>query len=110
MEAEYIAAGLVMQELVWLRHLFEELKIALADVVLYQDNSSCMQLIKDPKCVSKSKHIQLRYHFIQDLYTRGIMRVEYCKSNEMLADMCTKGQSLELFCMQRNAVGLRAIN
>jgi len=110
MEAEYVAAGLATQELLWILQVLKEFDLENVEMVLFQDNTSCVELIKNPKCTSKSKHIQIRHHFIQDEVKKEKLQVRYCKSKEMIADLLTKGQSVELFESQRDLLGLKILN
>ena len=64
-EAEYVALSTVCQEGIWLRRLLEEVSIKQRDAtVIYEDNEGAIQLSKNPKLQSRTKHIDFSYHYI----------------------------------------------
>ena len=71
-EAEYVAVTEASKEMVWLQSFLEELGKKQEDNVLYCDSQSAIHLAKNPSFHSRTKHIQLRYHFIRSLLEDGI--------------------------------------
>eukprot|EP00253_Pinus_taeda_P014612 PITA_14612 len=66
-EAEYMAASLASCEAMWLRKMFFGLfGQALRPLVIYCDNQSCVNLTENPVFHDRSKHIEIKYHFIRD--------------------------------------------
>ena len=63
-EAEYVDVTEASKEMVWLQSFLEELGKKQEDNVLYCDIQSVIHLAKNPSFHSRTKHIQLRYHFI----------------------------------------------
>ena len=66
-EAEYMAVGQVNCEALWIRKLLvnlfgQELRLT----IIYYDNQSCIQLSENPVFHDRSKHMEIRYHFVQD--------------------------------------------
>ena len=75
-EAEYIAASMACCEVVWLRKLFSELFGHVLDTtVILCDNQSVIRLSENPVFHDRSKHIDIRYHFIRDMVQRGAIRL-----------------------------------
>ena len=67
-EAEYIAASMASCEVVWLRKLFNELfGFTLDTTVILCDNQSGIFLSENPVFHDRSKHIDIKYHYIRDL-------------------------------------------
>ena len=67
-EVEYIAASDVCKEVVWLRKLLFDLFEGKLDSTIIQcDNQSCIKVQENPVFHDRSKHIEMRYHFIRDL-------------------------------------------
>lgn len=90
-ESEYIAAAQCVKELIWLKRLFcEILDKKSIKALLYMDNQSAIRLIKNPEFHKRSKHIDIRYHFIREKYEKKLFDVEYVSTNNMLADILTK--------------------
>ena len=59
-------------------------------MVVYCDNSSAIDISKNPVQHSKTKHIEIRYHFIRDLIERSIVTLEYIPIERQNADIFTK--------------------
>ena len=96
-EAEYIALSLAIQEGKWIHRLLcEILKTANEsgpDLIIFEDNQSCIKMTKNPVNHGRAKHIDIKYHHIRDEVKRGEVKLEYCETSIMLADVMTKGLS-----------------
>ncbi|KAL5537917.1 hypothetical protein UlMin_045747 [Ulmus minor] len=66
-EAEYIAAGSASTQLLWMKQMLEDYGIKQGMLTLYCDNTSAINISKNPVQHSMTKHIQIRYHFIREL-------------------------------------------
>ena len=67
-EVEYVAACSASCEAVWLRKLLSNLfDLQLDATYIYCDNQSCMKLSENPVFHNKSKHIEIKYHYIRDM-------------------------------------------
>jgi hypothetical protein len=54
----------------------------------------------------RSKHIDVRFHFVRDLSKEGVIELVDCSSFEQVADIVTKALSLDYFCRNRDKLGL----
>ena len=90
-EAEYIALSFAAQELMWLRSFLKDLGYEQQSNLLYEDNQGAIALSKNPENHSRTKHIDVRYHFVRDLVNKTKIQIQYCPTNVMLADLMTKG-------------------
>jgi hypothetical protein len=54
------------------------------------DNQSCIKLSENPVFHDRSKHIEIRYHYIRDMVQKGAMRLQYVAIDEQVADVLTK--------------------
>uniref|UniRef100_A0A2N9FKV1 Integrase catalytic domain-containing protein n=1 Tax=Fagus sylvatica TaxID=28930 RepID=A0A2N9FKV1_FAGSY len=73
MESEYVACSTVVQEAVWLRRFFQRLDIvanAMDPVTIYSDSMAALAYAKDPKYYGKTKHIEIKYHYIRDMVAK----------------------------------------
>ena len=78
-------------EALWLRKLLVNLfGQELKPTVIYCENQSCIQLFENLVFHDRSKHIEIRYHFIQDYVQRGAVSLQYISTNEQVADILTK--------------------
>lgn len=90
-EAEYIAMAEACQEVIWLRRLCNEFGIQNNDATeLRVDNQSCMKMVDNQKFSNRTKHIDIKYHFIQNIKEEGIVNLKYCESEKNVADVLTK--------------------
>ena len=76
-KVEYIAARNCCSQLLWMKKLLSDYGISQDTMVVYCDNSSVIDISKNPVQHSKTKHIEIRYHFIRDLFERKIVTLEY---------------------------------
>jgi hypothetical protein len=82
-EAEYIAASVASCEIVWLRKLLARIfDLELEPTLIHCDNQSCMKLIENPVFHDRSKHIEIKYHYIWDMVQRGVVELQYISTNE----------------------------
>ena len=106
-EAEYVALSTACQEGIWLRRLLDEISIKQHDpTVIYEDNQGAIQLSKNPKFHSRTKHIDVSYHYIREQVNQNTVSVKYCASKDMLADIMTKGLSKVSFQKFRDMLGV----
>lgn len=90
-EAEYIALTEACQERIWIQRLLEDLQHKTKEpVIIFEDNQSCLKMLQNKKFSNRTKHIDTKYHYVNDLYKEGSVKFEYCPTEEMLADMMTK--------------------
>jgi len=108
-EAEYIALSSATQEAVWLRRLLTELGASVSPVVLMEDNQSAIALAKNPIAHARTKHIDIRYHYICEAVQDGLIELQYCPTNEMTADLLTKPLPKESFQKFRASLGLETL-
>jgi hypothetical protein len=67
-EAKYIAASVASREVVWLRKLLAGIfDLELKSTLIHCDNQSCLRISENPVFHDKSKHIEIKYHYIRDM-------------------------------------------
>jgi hypothetical protein len=90
-EAEYIAASVASREAMWLRKFLVGLfDLELKPTLIYCDNQSCVKLLENLVFHDKSKHIEIKYHFIQDMVQKGAVELWYISTNEQITNILTK--------------------
>ena len=95
-EAEYVALSAAAQEAVWLRNLMEDLSRECQSVTtIHDDSQAAISMSKNPQFHGKSKHIEIKYHYIREQVLKGSVSLKYCPTEEMLADILTKGLNRE---------------
>jgi hypothetical protein len=107
-EAEYMAATQAVKEAMWLKQLLSELGLSQSEPVLIRsDNQGCIALTKNPAYHSRTKHIDIRHHFIRDSVEVGDIELQYCPTDDMVADVLTKGLAREKHEQHTGALGVR---
>ena len=89
-EAEYIAATEAAKEAIWIKGLLMELTLLQTEVVIYSDSQSAIHLCKNPVFHERSKHIQVKFHFIRDMINQKVFRLEKIPTELNPSDMGTK--------------------
>lgn len=90
-EAEYIALSEAAREAVYLRNLLHEIIGTFHMIEVYCDNQSALKLSVSSQSHSRSKHINVKYHFIRDIVKYKYIKIQYLCTEEMTADIFTKG-------------------
>jgi hypothetical protein len=79
------------REVIWLRNLFEELyQPQTLPTILYGDNQSAMAIALDPQYHARSKHFDIKSHYIREKIRDGTIEDVYCPTDDMIADVLTK--------------------
>ena len=99
MEAEYISCSTTVSEAIWIKWFVDSLKLGIPNrpIDVFCDNKSAISLIKSGAKISKGKHIETNYHYIQDIMEMGEIRVQFIPSSEMVTNPMTKGLTLDEF-------------
>ncbi|KAG7598707.1 Zinc finger CCHC-type superfamily [Arabidopsis suecica] len=110
-EAEYIAAAFCACQCVWLRRVLETIGAGEKSATVIQcDNSSTIQLSKHPVLHGKSKHIEVRFHYLRELVNGETVKLEYCATENQVADIFTKPLKLEQFEKLRAMLGMVSLS
>ena len=105
-EAEYVAMGGCVAQLLWMMHTLEDYELHYSKVKVLCDNVSTINLTKNPVHHSRTKHIEVKHHFIRDHVARGDIELLYVESKSNLADIFTKPLPEAEFISIRRELGL----
>ncbi|KAG8473076.1 hypothetical protein CXB51_035013 [Gossypium anomalum] len=105
-EAEYMVIIEACKAAIWLKGLFSELNEALQISTVFCDSQSAIFLTKNQMFHERTKHIDVRYHFVRDIITRGDIFVRKISTHENPADMMTKSLPITKFEHCLNLVGV----
>ena len=90
-EAGYMALAAAAQEVMFLRQLLSSLNIVLkSPTIMNEDNQGCISLATNSMTTGKTKHIDIRLHFLRDLVQNRSIELKWCPTDYMLADALTK--------------------
>ena len=111
-EAEYRAMALATCELIWLRHLLQELRFGNDEQMkLIYDNQVALHIASNPVFHERTKHIEVDCHFIRKKIASGCMTTSFVNSNDQLADIFTKslrGSRIKYICNKLGAYDIYA--
>ena len=100
-----MAASAAVQEAVYLRQLLLDLgQPQHMATVLFEDNQGCIAMAANPVLHKRSKHIDIRYHFVRERVASGEIELKYIPTAQQLADLLTKALSRERVEMLRAGV------
>ena len=105
-EAEFIAATEACKELLWMKKFLNELSFHQEKYELFCDSQSAIHLGKNSSFHSRSKHIDVRYHWIRDVLEKKLLQLEKIHTDENGSDMLTKTLPKEKLEYCRQAAGL----
>ncbi|KAJ9551954.1 LOW QUALITY PROTEIN: hypothetical protein OSB04_015999 [Centaurea solstitialis] len=105
-EAEYVAAGICCAQVLWLRNQLQDYDIQLSKIPIYCDNTSAIAIANNPVLHSKTKHIEVRYHFIRDHVMNGDIELHFVPTEYQLADLFTKPLDVTRFNMLISELGM----
>ena len=108
-EAEYIAAGSGCTQMLWMKQMLTDYGIEQCSMNLYCDNTSAINISKNPVQHSRTKHIDIRHHFIRELVEEGVIVLEHISTEKQLADILTKPLDASKFENMRKSLGVCAI-
>lgn len=106
-EAEYMAACEGAKEAFWLRQLLDDMGFDQNSATkLFVDNQSTIRMIRNPEFHHRTKHIDVRVHFIRELVEDEVIDLEYCPSENQLADVFTKPLVTQKFNRNIQCLGI----
>jgi hypothetical protein len=110
-EAEYMALNAASQEAIWLKRLLKELKYDIEQpTTIRVDNTGCIELAKNPTHHARTKHIDIKHHFIRECIDKGEIKLEYCSTKDMTADIMTKALSKNLHQNGVTNMGIKSVH
>ena len=106
-EAEFIAASEATKEAIWLRKLLLEIEHGCSGpTTLNVDNQSAIKLTRNPEFHRRSKHIDVRYHFICEKLRNNEIDTKYVSTHDQCADILTKPLSYDKFNVLRTKLNV----
>ena len=105
-EAEFMAATEAVKEAMWMRGLLGELSLGHKEITVYCDSQSAIHLTKDQMFHDRTKHIDVKYHFIREVIAQGNVKVKKIGTEDNPADMLTKPLPVTKFKYCLDLVGI----
>lgn len=108
-EAEYVAISELGREMQAIKNIYEALGVSLKlPMTIYEDNLPTIHLCVSDVYSNRSKHIDVKHHYIRELVNDGIVDIQHIDTKNQLADLLTKGLSPQVFFKFRNEMGMRS--
>ena len=92
--------------LLWMRQTLKDFGVTCDKVPLLCDNESAIKIAYNPVQHKRTKHIEIRHHFIRDHVAHGDIELSYVPSKDQLADIFTKPLDYERFCYLSNELNI----
>jgi hypothetical protein len=105
-EAEYVAAGQCCAQLLWMRQTLRDFGYNLSKVPFLCENESAIRMADNPVEHSRTKHIDIRHHFLRDHQQKGDIEVFYVSTENQLADIFIKPLDEKTFCRLRSELNV----
>jgi len=112
-EAEYIACSEAIREGIWLRRLYQEIISGQSSPsnhtiqLILSDSQGAICLAKSPGFNNRTKHIDVKYHFVQDALAQGLIQLDYLPTRDMPADIITKALPRDTHLRHVRGMGLQ---
>nr|GEY46839.1 hypothetical protein [Tanacetum cinerariifolium] len=103
MEAEYIALSRCCAQILWIRSQLTDYGLGFNKIPMYCDNKSAITL-----CCNRSKHIDIRYHFIKEQVKNGVIKLYFANTEYQRADLFTKALGRDRIEFLINKLGMRS--
>ncbi|GJR79548.1 putative ribonuclease H-like domain-containing protein [Tanacetum coccineum] len=101
-KVEYVAATNCCGQVLWIQNQMLDYGFNFVNTMIYIDNESTISIVKNPVFHSKTKHIEIRYHFIRDSYEKKLIQVIKIQTNHNVADLFTKAFDVSRFALSEN--------
>ncbi|KAI3685421.1 hypothetical protein L6452_34663 [Arctium lappa] len=105
-EAEYIAAAGCCSQVLWIQNQMLDYGVTFLHTPIFIDNSSPISIVNNPVKHSKTKHIEIRYHFIRDCNEKKLIQVVKVHTDNQFADLFTKAFDVGRFTFLVTSVGM----
>ena len=108
-EAQYVAAALAARKAVWLRQVLKDLAREKNDATcLFINNQSAIRILKNPEFHKRTKHIDVKFHFVRDLVGNNTLVAKFVSSDEQCADVFTKAFPRSRYAFLREFLGMKS--
>ncbi|GJX83882.1 putative ribonuclease H-like domain-containing protein [Tanacetum coccineum] len=105
-EAEYVAAANCYRQVLWIQNQMLDYGFNFMNTKIHIDNESTICIVKNPVFHSKTKHIEIRHHFIRDSYEKKLIQVIKIHTDHNVADLLTKAFDVSRFNFLIASIGL----
>eukprot|EP00253_Pinus_taeda_P026574 PITA_26574 len=106
-EAKYIVATTCCTQVLWMKQTLQDLQVQFSEPIpIFCDNTSAINISKNPVMHSKTKHISIKYHFVREQVAEKNIKLDYVGTKEQIDDIFTKPLPREAFKYLRHKLGI----
>jgi hypothetical protein len=105
-EAEYISVGSCCAQLLWMKQTLLDYGVKFKEIPLLCNNESAIKIANNPVQHSRTKHIDIRHHFLRDHVSKGDIKIDGVSTDDQLADIFTKPLDESRLCKLRNELNV----
>nr|GEV66065.1 putative ribonuclease H-like domain-containing protein [Tanacetum cinerariifolium] len=114
-KAEYVAAAHCCGQVLWIQNQLLDYGFNIMNTKIYIDNESTICIVKNPVFHSKTKHIEIRHHFIRDAYEKKLIQVLKIHIDDNVVDLLTKAFDVSMFKFlyqfdENDGIGVTAVD
>ena len=104
--AEYIVVGLGYAQVLWMKQTLSDFGLKFSHVPIKCDNTNAISISNNPMQHSRTKHIEIRYHFLRDHAQKGHITFNFVRTKDQLVDIFTKPLNEDQFSNIRRQLGV----
>ena len=101
-----MAAGSCCAQILWMKQQLSDYDVEAKETPTFCDNTSAIAITQNPVLHSRTKHIDVRFHFIRDHVKKKNVRIEYVCTEKQLADIFTKPLNEARFIQLKTELGM----
>ncbi|WVZ52165.1 hypothetical protein U9M48_003250 [Paspalum notatum var. saurae] len=109
-EAEYVAIASCCSQLLWMKATLSDFGLRFGKISFLVDSTSAISVAKNHVLHSRTKHINVRFHFLRDHYEKGDIDLVHVVSENQLADIFTKPLEFGAFARLRGELGVEGVD
>ena len=109
-EAKYITAGSCCAQILWIKQQLSDFGVTLHNIPIFCDNTSAINIIKNPVQHSRTKHIEIRHHFIRNYALKGDICIKHVDTLNQLTDIFTKRLNDDQLCKTKRELDMIDVN
>jgi hypothetical protein len=106
-EAEYVAMASCAMEMMFIKQVLESLNFEVKlPMILYSDNIGAIDLAKNYSTSGRTKHIDVRHHYLRELVSKGLIEIRFIPTDKNVADIMTKNLNMVKYDDHSDGLGM----
>lgn len=110
LEAVYVAGATCCAQLLWLRQQLSDYGVEITHSPIFCENTSAISISKDPIMFSRTKNVEIRFHFLRDNVENVYVTLKYCPTENQVVEVFTKALHRTSFVKQWLELGMMSLS